>query len=52
MVEEDIKKTCNRMQGIGGLEEESGERIGQAPLVGKIHQDNKLMMMMMMKLHT
>ena len=28
------------------MEEESGERTGQPPLAGKIHQDNKLMMMM------
>ena len=32
--------------GVGRLEEESGERTGQPPLVGKIHQDNKWMMMM------
>ena len=31
----------------GGLEEESGERIGQPTLAGKIRQDNKLMMMIL-----
>ena len=51
MVEEDMKEenSATGCWGYGGLEEERGERIGQPPLVGKIHQDNKLMMMVMMK---
>ena len=35
------------MQGYGGLEEENSERTGQPLLAGKIHQVNKLMMIVL-----
>ena len=47
MVEVDLKKgSCaTGCRGQGGLEEESSERTGQPLLAGKIHQDNKWMIM-------
>ena len=54
MVEVDIKKEGNSATGCRGqerLEKESGERTGQPPLVRKIRQDNKLMMMIKVNGH-
>ena len=47
VVEEDMRKRGVVQQDAGDREGEgeSGERTGQPPLVGKICQDNKLMMM-------
>ena len=49
MVEEDMRKRGVAQQDAGnreGWRRRAGERTGQPPLMGKICQDNKLMMMM------
>ena len=51
VVEEDMRKRGVVQQDTGDWEslvEKSGERTGETPLAGKICQDNKLMVMMLL----